>query len=50
MYKTKLQPTIAQSLTEVEFMGASDFGKILLYVRSVLWDLGGATICGFGHV
>ena len=21
-------------------MGASDFGKILLYVRSVLWDLG----------
>lgn len=39
-YKTKLQPTIAQSSTEAEFMGASDFGKILLYVRSVLWDLG----------
>lgn len=38
--KTKLQPTIAQSSTEAEFMGASDFGKILLYVRSVLWDLG----------
>ena len=35
-YKTKLQPTIAQSSTEAEFMGASDFGKILLYVRSVL--------------
>ena len=39
-YKTKLQPTIAQSSTEAEFMGASDYGKILLYVRSVLWDLG----------
>ena len=39
-YKTKLQPTIAQSLTKAEFMGASDLGKILLYVRSVLWDLG----------
>jgi hypothetical protein len=39
-YKTKLQPTIAQSSTEAKFMGASDFGKILLYVRSVLWDLG----------
>jgi hypothetical protein len=39
-FKTKLQPTIAQSSTEAEFMGASDFGKILLYVRSVLWDLG----------
>ncbi len=39
-YKTKLQPTIAQSSTEAEFMGALDFGKILLYVHSVLWDLG----------
>jgi hypothetical protein len=39
-YKTKLQPTVAQSSTEAEFMGASDFGKILLYIRSVLWDLG----------
>lgn len=39
-YKTKLQPTITQSSTEAEFMRASDFGKILLYLRSVLWDLG----------
>ena len=39
-YKTKLQPTIAQSSTEAEFMGALDFGKILLYVRNILWDLG----------
>ncbi len=39
-YKTKLQPTVAQSSTEAEFMGASDFGKLVLYVRSILWDLG----------
>ncbi len=38
-YKTKLRPTIAQSSTEAEFMGALDFGKLLLYVRSLLWDL-----------
>ncbi len=38
-YKTKLQPTIAQFSTEAEFMGASDFGKILLYIQSILWDL-----------
>ena len=39
-YKTKLQSTIAQSSTEAEFMGASDFGKLILYIRSILWDLG----------
>ena len=39
-YKTKLQPTIAQSSTEAEFMGASDFGKFILFIRSVMWDLG----------
>ena len=39
-YKTKLQPTIAQSSTEAEFMGASDFGKLILFIRSVMWDLG----------
>lgn len=39
-YKTKLQPTVAQSSTEAEFMGASDFGKMMLYIRSILWDLG----------
>ncbi len=38
-YKTKLQPTITQLLTEAEFMGASNFGKNLLFVRGVLWDL-----------
>lgn len=39
-WKTKLQPTVAQSSTEAEFMGASDFGKIMLYIQSILWDLG----------
>jgi hypothetical protein len=39
-YKSKLQPTVAQSSTETEFMGTSDFGQALLFVRSVLWDIG----------
>jgi hypothetical protein len=39
-YKTKLQATVAQSSTKAEFMGASDFGKMMLYIRSILWDLG----------
>jgi hypothetical protein len=39
-YKLKIQPTVAQSLTEAEFMGASDFGRLILFVRSVLWDIG----------
>ena len=39
-YKTKLQSTVAQSSTEAEFMGACDFGKMMLYIRSILWDLG----------
>ncbi len=29
-WKTKLQPTFAQSSTEAEFMWASDFGRIML--------------------
>ena len=39
-YKSKLQPTVAMSSTESEFMGASDCGKMLLCVRSIMWDLG----------
>ena len=39
-YKSKLQPTVAQSSTESEFMSATDCGKMILYVRSVMWDLG----------
>lgn len=39
-YKSRLQPTVAQSSTEAEFMGANDAGKTILFIRSVLWDLG----------
>jgi len=43
-YNTQFQPTIAGSSTEVEFMSAYFTGKMILFVRSVLWDL---TIPGF---
>ncbi len=39
-YKSKLQPTVAGSSTEAEFMAAYNTGKMILFVRSVLWDLG----------
>ena len=39
-YKCKFQPTVAGSSTEAEFMAAYDTGKMILFVRSVLWDLG----------
>lgn len=39
-YKTKLQPTVALSSTEAEFMAACDTGKMILFIRSILWDLG----------
>jgi hypothetical protein len=38
-YKTKFQPTVAGSLTEAEFMSAYDTGKMILFIRSILWDL-----------
>ena len=38
-YKSKLQPTLAQSSTKAKFMVASDAGKMILYVRSILYDL-----------
>eukprot|EP00986_Skeletonema_menzelii_P015723 scaffold12494_cov159-Skeletonema_menzelii.AAC.1 len=39
-YKSRLLPTVALSSTEAEFMGACDAAKVLLYVRSILWDIG----------
>ena len=39
-YKSKFQPTIAGSSTEAEFMAAYDTGKMILFIRSILWDLG----------
>jgi hypothetical protein len=38
-YKTKLQPTVAMSSTEAEMMAACDAGKMLLFIRSILYDL-----------
>ena len=38
-YKSKFQPTVAGSSTEAEFMAAYDTGKMILFIRSVLWDL-----------
>ena len=39
-YKTKFQDTVALSSTEAEFIAACDAGKVILYVRSILQDLG----------
>jgi hypothetical protein len=39
-YKTKLQPTVALSSTEAEFMAACNVGKMILFVRSIMWYLG----------
>ncbi len=38
-YKCKFQPTVAGSSTKAEFMAAYDTGKMILFVRSILWDL-----------
>jgi len=38
-YKFKFQSTVAGLSTEAEFMPAYDTGKMILFVRSVLWDL-----------
>ncbi len=39
-YKCKFQPMVTGSSTEAEFMAAYDHGKMILFVRSILWDLG----------
>ncbi|KAL7550305.1 hypothetical protein ACHAWF_013539, partial [Thalassiosira exigua] len=39
-YRSRLQKTVAGSSTEAEFMEASDTGKLMLYVRSVMYNLG----------
>jgi hypothetical protein len=39
-YKTQLLPTVALSSTEAEYMGACNSGKMILFVWSILWDLG----------
>jgi hypothetical protein len=39
-YKSKFQVTVAGSSTDNEFMAVYDTGKLILFVCSVLWDLG----------
>jgi hypothetical protein len=39
-YKANLLPTVAMSSTEAEFMEAAVMGRMMLYCRSVMWDLG----------
>jgi hypothetical protein len=38
-YKCRFQPTVAGSSTEAKFMAACDTGKMILFVKSILWDL-----------
>ncbi len=38
-YETQLLPTVVLSFTEAEYMGACNSGKMVLFVRSILWDL-----------
>ena len=40
LYKTKFQDTIALSSTQAEFSAACDAGKCILYVRSLLQEIG----------
>jgi hypothetical protein len=39
-YRTRLQPTVAQSSTEAEFCNMADAGKAALYLRSILEQIG----------
>ena len=39
-YKTRFQAIISLSSTEAEFIAACEMGKVLLYVRSILEDIG----------
>ena len=40
LYKTKFQPTIATSSTEAEFTAASEAGKYILYLCTILQEIG----------
>ena len=39
-YRTRLQPTVAQSSTEAEFTNMTDAGKAALYLKWILEELG----------
>ena len=40
VYRARFQPSISQSSTEAEFIAAVEAGKLALYLRSILNDLG----------
>jgi hypothetical protein len=39
-WKANLLPTVAMSSTEAEFMEAAIIGRMMLFCRSIMWDLG----------
>ena len=39
-YRVNLIQTVAQSSTEAEYAEATTMGKLVLYYRSIMWDLG----------
>ena len=39
-YKTRFQATVSLSSTEAEFIAACEAAKVLLYIRSILDDIG----------
>jgi hypothetical protein len=40
LYKTQYQPTVAGSSTEAEFTAATEAGKYILYLRTILEEIG----------
>jgi hypothetical protein len=40
IYKSRMQPTVSLSSTESEFISASEGGKMTLYFRTILNDIG----------
>ena len=40
IYRSRFQSTVSQSSTEAEFIAAAEAGKLALYLRSLLTDLG----------
>ena len=40
LYKTKFQDTVSMSSTEAEFIAAAEAGKYILYLRTILEEIG----------
>ena len=40
VFQSRFQPTVSRISTESEFIAALDAGKLTLYLRSILKDLG----------